>query len=208
MRHRNSVFHDVLKLVPWAAFDRLVDEHGTDEGARQLHDAASLQCAFVRPVERRRARCARSKRRWRAIRGGSIIAARSHRSVRPSPTPTATGIPASFPACSRHAGASQTRFPPQDGRRGAPDQLDRPASCRRRRAMGALLDRRVRRQGACRLRSRPRPPGLSRGDGRQRQRHHRRQGDADRTGRDLCLRSRLLRLRLVGAARRAQAAVW
>ena len=36
MRHRNSVFHDLLKLVPWAAFDRLVDEHGTDEGARSF----------------------------------------------------------------------------------------------------------------------------------------------------------------------------
>ena len=28
MRHRNSVFHDLLKLVPWTAFDGLVGEHG------------------------------------------------------------------------------------------------------------------------------------------------------------------------------------
>jgi len=36
VRHRNSVFHDLLKLVPWAAFDRLVDEHGTDRGTRSF----------------------------------------------------------------------------------------------------------------------------------------------------------------------------
>ena len=36
VRHRNSVFHDLLKLVPWAAFDRLVAEHGSDEAARRF----------------------------------------------------------------------------------------------------------------------------------------------------------------------------
>ena len=36
VRHTNSVFHDILKLVPWAAFDRLVDGYGTDEAARRF----------------------------------------------------------------------------------------------------------------------------------------------------------------------------
>ena len=36
MRHRNSVFHDVLKLVPWTAFDKLVDERGADAAARSF----------------------------------------------------------------------------------------------------------------------------------------------------------------------------
>ena len=36
MRHRNSVFHDLLKRVPWAAFDGLVGEHGSDEGTRSF----------------------------------------------------------------------------------------------------------------------------------------------------------------------------
>jgi hypothetical protein len=36
VRHRNSVFHDVLKRVPWAAFDGLVGEHGSDEGTRSF----------------------------------------------------------------------------------------------------------------------------------------------------------------------------
>ena len=36
MRHTNSVFHDILKLVPWATFDKLVDEYGTDAAAREF----------------------------------------------------------------------------------------------------------------------------------------------------------------------------
>jgi hypothetical protein len=36
MRHHNSVFHDVLKRVPWDAFSRLVDQHGADHRVRRL----------------------------------------------------------------------------------------------------------------------------------------------------------------------------
>ena len=36
MRHDNSVFHQVLKHVPWAVFDRLVDEHKADRRVRRL----------------------------------------------------------------------------------------------------------------------------------------------------------------------------
>jgi Transposase DDE domain/Domain of unknown function (DUF4372) len=36
MRHQNSVFHSVLKHVPWADFDRLVEEHGADYRVREL----------------------------------------------------------------------------------------------------------------------------------------------------------------------------
>jgi len=36
MRHHNSVFHDVLQRVPWAAFDRLVAAHGADRRVRRL----------------------------------------------------------------------------------------------------------------------------------------------------------------------------
>lgn len=45
MRHSNTVFHDVLKLVPWTIFDRLVDEFGTDQTARSFttrHQFVSL----------------------------------------------------------------------------------------------------------------------------------------------------------------------
>jgi len=36
VRHRNSVFHDLLKRVPWTAFDGLVAEHGGDAGTRSF----------------------------------------------------------------------------------------------------------------------------------------------------------------------------
>ena len=36
MRHRNSVFHDILKCVPWSDFDKLVEERGTDAAARSF----------------------------------------------------------------------------------------------------------------------------------------------------------------------------
>ena len=42
MRHRNSVFHDLLKLVPWAAFERLVEEHGSDDGTRSFTSRQQL----------------------------------------------------------------------------------------------------------------------------------------------------------------------
>ena len=34
--HTNTVFRDVLKLVPWAEFDKLVKNHGSDELARRF----------------------------------------------------------------------------------------------------------------------------------------------------------------------------
>jgi Transposase DDE domain/Domain of unknown function (DUF4372) len=36
VRHQNSVFHDLLKRVPWAAFDRLVETHAADKHVRRL----------------------------------------------------------------------------------------------------------------------------------------------------------------------------
>ncbi|WP_421361255.1 IS4 family transposase [Agrobacterium rosae] len=42
MRHNNSVFHDLLKRIPWAVFERLVDEHGTDKHTRQLSTKSQL----------------------------------------------------------------------------------------------------------------------------------------------------------------------
>ena len=36
MHHHNSVFHDLLKHIPWDAFERLVAEHGADKHVRRL----------------------------------------------------------------------------------------------------------------------------------------------------------------------------
>jgi IS4 transposase len=37
MRHQNSVFHGLLKHVPWDKFGRIVEAHGADELARKLN---------------------------------------------------------------------------------------------------------------------------------------------------------------------------
>jgi transposase len=36
MRHENSVFHELLKHVPWDVFERLVEKHGADACVRRL----------------------------------------------------------------------------------------------------------------------------------------------------------------------------
>lgn len=42
MRHQNSVFHGVLKQMPWHRLDRLVDEHGSDKHVRALTTKSQL----------------------------------------------------------------------------------------------------------------------------------------------------------------------
>ena len=42
MPHQNIVFHAVLKQIPWAAFDRLVDEHRAEPDPRGLKTRAQL----------------------------------------------------------------------------------------------------------------------------------------------------------------------
>jgi hypothetical protein len=42
MRHENSVFHALSKHIPWAAFERLVDEHGADRRVRRLTTRSRL----------------------------------------------------------------------------------------------------------------------------------------------------------------------
>ena len=42
MRHQNSVFHDLPKRIPWAVFDRLVDEHNADRHIRRLPEKSQL----------------------------------------------------------------------------------------------------------------------------------------------------------------------
>jgi hypothetical protein len=42
MRHHNSVFHEVSKHIPWAVFDRLVDDHRADRRVRRLSTRSQL----------------------------------------------------------------------------------------------------------------------------------------------------------------------
>ena len=42
MQHKNSVFHDLLKHVPWAGFEGLVEQHGADFRVRSLPSKTQL----------------------------------------------------------------------------------------------------------------------------------------------------------------------
>ena len=42
MRHQNSVFHGLLKHLPWAEFDQLVTAHRADSRVRQLTTKSQL----------------------------------------------------------------------------------------------------------------------------------------------------------------------
>lgn len=42
MRHHNSVLHGLLKHLPWAEFDRLVEAHGADARVRRLNTRSQL----------------------------------------------------------------------------------------------------------------------------------------------------------------------
>lgn len=42
MRRENSVFHSILKHVPWSVFDRLVEKHGADARVRRLTSKSHL----------------------------------------------------------------------------------------------------------------------------------------------------------------------
>lgn len=42
MQHQNSVLHGLTKQVPWATFDRLVEEHGADWRVRRLSTKSQL----------------------------------------------------------------------------------------------------------------------------------------------------------------------
>jgi hypothetical protein len=42
MRHQSSVFHQLLKHLPWAAFERLVAEHGADDRQRGFKTKTQL----------------------------------------------------------------------------------------------------------------------------------------------------------------------
>jgi hypothetical protein len=42
MRHQNSVFHEVLKHIPWAIFDKAVKRHDADARVRRLSTKSQL----------------------------------------------------------------------------------------------------------------------------------------------------------------------
>ena len=147
---QNSVFHDLLKLVPWAAFDRLVEQYGSDALVRKLKSRQQLIALLfgqlAGPRSLREIEAAMSSHQARLYHFGGKVPTRStfadanrDRGLRV------------FSGLFEHMLGMATRPATQDGRRRAADRFDQPAACRRRHGMGALFDRCLRRQGACRL---------------------------------------------------------
>src|SRR3970040_1224669 len=58
MRHHNTVFHAILKLMPWNAFNCAVDRHRANKGVRRLttqNQFVALLCGQLSGAESLRA---------------------------------------------------------------------------------------------------------------------------------------------------------
>ena len=202
MLHQNSVFHGLLKHVPWHRFDSLVDDHGADARVRRLSTKSQLVALLYGQLSG-----AASLR--------EIVTGLSSHALRLYHVGAESGSTVDLLGCERattcrrvHRSvgdddeAGPPRAAPQACRDHLFDRCHQRALERTQRRLGAVLGRGLWRQSARDLRCRCRPSDLCRGQRGQGQRYHRGPADADRAGRHLCLRSRLLRLCLVGRARR------
>jgi transposase len=81
VRHHNSVFHDLLKLVDWTAFERLVHDHGSDELVRNFtsrhHLTALLFCQFEGAHSLRAVEATMASHRARLYHVGARVPPRS-----------------------------------------------------------------------------------------------------------------------------------
>ena len=119
MRHRNSVFHDILKLVPWTAFDRVVDQFGADEGTRSFtarqHLSALLFAQLSGSASLREIEATMASHQGRLYHAGAVAPKRSTfadanraRDFRVSPA-------CSNPCWLRLGGGSATEWPTRCG---------------------------------------------------------------------------------------------
>lgn len=81
MRHQNSVFHDLLKLIDWPVFEQLVHKHGSDELARSFtsrnHLIALLFCQFEGAHSLRAVEATMASHRARLYHVGAKVPPRS-----------------------------------------------------------------------------------------------------------------------------------
>jgi hypothetical protein len=149
--HSNTVFRDVLKLVPWVEFERLVKAHGTDDLVRGFTTKRQLLALLFGQLSGahslRDIHASMSSHQARLYHAGGAAPARSTfaDANRDRDSKVFSGLFMHMP------GHGDARLAPQDGRCSAADRLDRPVSCRRGSQVGALFRRGLRRQGACRL---------------------------------------------------------
>ena len=157
VRHQNSVFHGLLKHVPWDAFDRLVDGAWRRRAGAPAVDQEPVRRPALRPAFRRR-EPARDRRRPAEPRRAALSSRRpAGLRARRSRMPMRSARPRCSPICSPHMMRQAHRGLRRKHRRDdLPDRFDQPAAERAQRRLGALLGQRLRRQAACDLRSRRR----------------------------------------------------
>jgi hypothetical protein len=100
VRHQNSVFHGLLKHVPWATLARLVEEHEAGRDPRSLqaraHLVAMLYAQFSGSRSLRDIETSLKSQVGRLYHlGGAPVRGR------PSPQPTRHGLAKPSPACLR-----------------------------------------------------------------------------------------------------------
>ena len=79
--HQNIVFHSLLKHIPWAVVDQLVDEHEADRDPRALtakcHLIAMLYAQFSGARGLREIATRAAKPRWKALSSGGYTVSKS-----------------------------------------------------------------------------------------------------------------------------------
>jgi hypothetical protein len=100
MPHQNTVFHSLIKYVPWGRFMQLVEKYGADEACRKLtskrHFVAMLHGQFSGAVSLREIVTGTTSHETRLFHAGA-----ARLSARQCRTPTKTGLTNCSPSCSR-----------------------------------------------------------------------------------------------------------
>jgi hypothetical protein len=81
VRHQNTVFHDLLKLLDWAEFERLVHKHGSDDLVRSFSSRhqliALLFCQLEGAQSLRQVEACMASHQARLYHLGAVVPARS-----------------------------------------------------------------------------------------------------------------------------------
>ena len=101
MRHHNSVFHGVLKAVPWDVFDRLVEEHEADWRVRRLSTKSQFVALLYGQLEGAVSLREIAAGLERATRAVFTTSGPRRRGARRWPTPTRCARARCLPNCLR-----------------------------------------------------------------------------------------------------------
>ena len=203
MRHKNSVLHGLLQHLPWGTFDRLVEEHGGDKGMRTL----SMRTQFTALAYGQLSGASSLREIEGALQ--SHEARLYHLNARPIKRSTLADANASRPVAVFAGLFAKLLGQAHRGLRRALAETVYLINSTSLRLNGLSVDWASFSAGVCGAKAHvvldadAGVPVYMAVTAAKVERYHRREGDAHRSRRDLCFRPRLLRLRLVGEARRS-----